>query len=96
MTVEQFGDQVKEWLATAKHPRFKRPYTELVYQADASSGNQAPDGDEMTPDDARNGESVKARRPMVRQHEALRSSVAGATEACSRSGRSNSLRMACL
>ena len=32
MTVEQFGAQVKDWLATAKHPRFKRPYTELVYQ----------------------------------------------------------------
>ena len=23
---------MKKWLATAKHPRFKRPYTELVYQ----------------------------------------------------------------
>jgi hypothetical protein len=23
---------VKDWLATAKHPRFKRPYTDLVYQ----------------------------------------------------------------
>lgn len=32
MTVEQFTAQVKDWLATAKHPRFKRPYTELVYQ----------------------------------------------------------------
>jgi phosphoserine phosphatase len=32
MTVEQFSAQVKDWLATAKHPRFKRPYTELVYQ----------------------------------------------------------------
>ena len=32
MTVEEFGIQVKDWLATAKHPRFKRPYTELVYQ----------------------------------------------------------------
>jgi phosphoglycolate phosphatase-like HAD superfamily hydrolase len=32
MTVEQFGAEVKGWLATAKHPRFKRPYTELVYQ----------------------------------------------------------------
>ena len=32
MTVEQFGVQVKDWLGTAKHPRFKRPYTELVYQ----------------------------------------------------------------
>jgi hypothetical protein len=32
MTVEEFGTQVKDWLAAAKHPRFKRPYTELVYQ----------------------------------------------------------------
>jgi hypothetical protein len=32
MTVEEFGTQVKDWLTTAKHPRFKRPYTELVYQ----------------------------------------------------------------
>jgi hypothetical protein len=32
MTVQEFGTQVKDWLATAKHPRFKRPYTELVYQ----------------------------------------------------------------
>src|SRR6266404_2148975 len=32
MTVEQFGTPVKDWLATAKHPRFKRPYPELVYQ----------------------------------------------------------------
>ena len=32
MTVEQFGTEVKGWLAMAKHPRFKRPYTELVYQ----------------------------------------------------------------
>jgi len=32
MTTEQFLGIVKEWLATAQHPRFKRPYTELVYQ----------------------------------------------------------------
>jgi phosphoglycolate phosphatase-like HAD superfamily hydrolase len=32
MTVEQFGAEVKDWLSTAKHPRFKRPYTELIYQ----------------------------------------------------------------
>jgi hypothetical protein len=32
MTVEEFGTQVKDWLAAAKHPRFKRPYSELVYQ----------------------------------------------------------------
>jgi len=32
MTNEAFQEIVKQWLATAKHPRFKRPYTELVYQ----------------------------------------------------------------
>jgi phosphoglycolate phosphatase-like HAD superfamily hydrolase len=32
MTVEAFQKIVKDWLATAKHPRFKRPYTELIYQ----------------------------------------------------------------
>ena len=32
MTVEQFAAEVKKWLATARHPRWERPYTELVYQ----------------------------------------------------------------
>ena len=32
MTVDEFAKIVTEWLATARHPRFKRPYTELVYQ----------------------------------------------------------------
>lgn len=32
MSVEAFQATVKDWLATAKDPRFKRPYTELVYQ----------------------------------------------------------------
>ena len=32
MTVDEFGAEVKEWLATAKHPHYKRPYTELIYQ----------------------------------------------------------------
>ncbi len=31
-TTEEFKAIVKEWLATAKHPRFNRPYTDLVYQ----------------------------------------------------------------
>ncbi|MCD4683813.1 MAG: haloacid dehalogenase-like hydrolase [Bacteroidales bacterium] len=31
-TTEDFEAIVKEWLATAKHPRFNRPYTDLVYQ----------------------------------------------------------------
>ena len=32
MSVEEFKAEVKEWLATAKHPRFDRLYTELTYQ----------------------------------------------------------------
>jgi phosphoglycolate phosphatase-like HAD superfamily hydrolase len=31
MSVEQFKGEVKSWLETAKDPRWKRPYTELVY-----------------------------------------------------------------
>ena len=31
-TVEQFERAVLDWLATARHPRFHRPYTDLVYQ----------------------------------------------------------------
>ena len=32
MTTEEFAQIVTDWLATARHPRFKRPYTDLVYQ----------------------------------------------------------------
>ena len=32
MTTAEFSAIVKDWLATARHPRFKRPYNELVYQ----------------------------------------------------------------
>jgi phosphoserine phosphatase len=32
MTTEQFLKIAGDWLAKAEHPRFKRPYTELVYQ----------------------------------------------------------------
>ena len=31
-TVEEFEEIVNNWLTTAKHPRFDRPYTDLVYQ----------------------------------------------------------------
>jgi phosphoglycolate phosphatase-like HAD superfamily hydrolase len=31
-TVEEFAAEVKKWLETARHPRWGRPYTELVYQ----------------------------------------------------------------
>ena len=32
MTTVEFEAEVKKWLATAKDPRWKRPYTELTYQ----------------------------------------------------------------
>jgi haloacid dehalogenase-like hydrolase len=32
MSVDDFEKIVLEWTATARHPRFKRPYIELVYQ----------------------------------------------------------------
>ena len=31
-TTEEFSQIVTEWLASARHPRFKRPYNELVFQ----------------------------------------------------------------
>ncbi|MFZ5865045.1 MAG: HAD family hydrolase [Thermodesulfobacteriota bacterium] len=32
MTTDEFVQIVKDWVTTAKHPRFGRPYIELVYQ----------------------------------------------------------------
>lgn len=32
MTTDDFAKSVADWLATAKHPRFNRPYNELIYQ----------------------------------------------------------------
>ena len=32
MPVETFEANVEKWLATAKHPRWKRPYTDLTFQ----------------------------------------------------------------
>jgi phosphoglycolate phosphatase-like HAD superfamily hydrolase len=32
ITTDDFAKTVADWVATARHPRFKRPYTELVYQ----------------------------------------------------------------
>jgi hypothetical protein len=32
MTTTEFATIVTDWLATARHPRFQRPYTELIYQ----------------------------------------------------------------
>jgi phosphoglycolate phosphatase-like HAD superfamily hydrolase len=31
MSVDEFNAEVKRWLETAKEPRWKRPYTELIY-----------------------------------------------------------------
>ena len=32
MTIERVRQDGADWLATARHPRFNRPYTDLVYQ----------------------------------------------------------------
>ena len=32
MTTDEFARTVKDWLAQARHPRFQRPYSDLVYQ----------------------------------------------------------------
>ena len=32
MTATEFADEAGTWLRTAKHPKFKRPYVEVVYQ----------------------------------------------------------------
>jgi hypothetical protein len=32
MTTDEFEAQVRKWIATARDPRFKRPYTDLAYQ----------------------------------------------------------------
>ena len=32
MTSDEFEASVRDWLQTARHPRFERPYTDLVYQ----------------------------------------------------------------
>ncbi|QDV27339.1 META domain-containing protein [Aureliella helgolandensis] len=32
MTTDEFDQRVNDWLATAKHPRFEKPYSELTYQ----------------------------------------------------------------
>jgi phosphoserine phosphatase len=32
MTVAEYEKTIRDWLVTARHPRFKRPYTDLVYK----------------------------------------------------------------
>jgi phosphoserine phosphatase len=32
MSVEEFNAEARKWIETARHPRWKRPYTELIYQ----------------------------------------------------------------
>jgi len=32
MTVAQYEQAIRDWLKTARHPRFERPYTDLVYK----------------------------------------------------------------
>lgn len=32
MTIDEFSNAVLDWTASARHPRFNRPYTQIVYQ----------------------------------------------------------------
>jgi hypothetical protein len=32
MPLDTFRSELKQWLGTARHPRWQRPYTELTYQ----------------------------------------------------------------
>jgi phosphoglycolate phosphatase-like HAD superfamily hydrolase len=32
MSVDEYDKTIRNWLASARHPKFQRPYTELVYQ----------------------------------------------------------------
>lgn len=32
MTVAEYDQLIRDWLGTARHPKFKRPYTDLVYK----------------------------------------------------------------
>ena len=32
MSTEAYDKTIRDWLANARHPKFNRPYTELVYQ----------------------------------------------------------------
>jgi hypothetical protein len=32
MTTEEFANIASDWIKTARHPKFKRPYTDLIYQ----------------------------------------------------------------
>lgn len=32
MTTDEFSDAVRDWIANARHPRFNRPYTDLIYK----------------------------------------------------------------
>jgi len=32
MSSEEFNQQTKNWIAAAKHPKFNRPYTEMIYK----------------------------------------------------------------
>jgi phosphoglycolate phosphatase-like HAD superfamily hydrolase len=32
MTTDEFGETVKDWMKTARHPKFNRPYNQCIYQ----------------------------------------------------------------
>ena len=48
MTTAEFETIVKDWLATAKHPRFDKPFTDLVYQPMLELLNYLRDNDFKT------------------------------------------------
>jgi len=48
MTTEEFKTIVKEWLAKSKHPRFDKPYNDLVYQPMLELLNYLRDNDFKT------------------------------------------------
>ena len=31
MTTEAYGKTIRDWMTSARHPKFQRPYTDLVY-----------------------------------------------------------------
>src|SRR5438552_9853008 len=42
MSVDEFSAEVKKWLAEAKDPRWKKPYTELTYLPSAGGAEVSP------------------------------------------------------
>jgi hypothetical protein len=47
MSVETFQAEAKKWLAEAKDPRWKKPYTELTYSRSSRKRRCSLDGHEI-------------------------------------------------